>query len=79
MNELAENIIRKKALEYGSTAERIKGRIRTPKLVEIRTWCMREIRVYTDLSTTEIGKLFDDRDRTTVLRLLSSPEETNNA
>ncbi len=79
MYEQAEKIISKKAFEYGSSVERIKGRIRTPKLVKIRTWCMREIQVYTDLSMAEIGKLFDNRDRSTILRLLQNTEEPNAA
>ena len=74
MNRLAENIIKTTARERGSTIERIKGRKRHPQLVAIRVSCMREIQLNTDLSLVEIGEIFDNRSRETILRLLRSGE-----
>lgn len=70
MYRLAENFIKVYAEKNGSTVARIKGRMKTPKQVKIRSECMRHILINTDLSRTEVGHLFDNRSRTTVLRLL---------
>jgi len=77
MNNIAMHILQDVAKKQGSTVARIRGRQRTQRLVEIRIECMREIHIFTDLSYTEIGKLFDNRDRTTVLRLLGLPVRKN--
>ena len=71
MNIAATKIIEKIAKQRGSTFTRIVGRQRTQHLVEIRAECMRTIQIYTDLSLAEIGQIFDNRDRTTVQRLLN--------
>lgn len=71
MYRLAERIIKLHAKEYGSSVARIKGRMKTPHLIEIRTRCMRDILINTDLSRAEVGVLFYNRSRSTVIRLLS--------
>lgn len=66
-----QEIIREKAKEYGVTPDHIKGNGRNAFLVRVRHEAMAEAYLRRpDMSLTQIGKQFGNKDHTTVLSAL---------
>ena len=67
---LADQIIQQIAEKHGVTVEALKGRSRRGSIRAARKDAVRLIYKHTELSTPEIGELFN-RDHTTIVHLLT--------
>lgn len=76
MNTHAKRILEIVAETSGFPVEEITGKRRTAALVKARHQAMRQIRAETNLSTSEIGRLFN-RDHSTVIYACNHKAQTN--
>lgn len=75
----AAMIIAETSRYFGIDEERIKSKNRNREVVNARQAAMYLVRRMTNLSTPEIGKLFDNRDHTTVLHSLGQIDKKINS
>ena len=71
---MAERILEDIAKRYDMTPEDIKGKKRTKEIASVRHIAIYVIREVTELSLSSIGKLFGDRDHTTILSSIENIE-----